>query len=88
MSLTKAQQIQTAVQLQKNYELSELTPTEIERDLGINERQLLTTLALKEEADPTTVWRLRDYMEAKIWEQGKVPLPYSVLKVNIWYPYE
>jgi hypothetical protein len=34
------------------------------------------------------VWRLSDYLEDKIKEQGKDPYPYSILKTNIWYRYK
>lgn len=88
MSLNRAQEKQTSEDLQKNYQISGLTPADIQRDLGLDFGQLEETLDMGPEADPTTVWRLRDYMEEKIIEQGKEPFPYSVLKVNRWFQYK
>ena len=88
MSLTTEQKKQTSIELHENYKISGLSPEEIQADLGLNTDQLTNTLNLKSITDPTTVWRLRDYMEDKITEQGKTPYPYSILTVNLYFPYK
>ncbi|WNY25212.1 DUF2316 family protein [Methanolapillus millepedarum] len=85
--LTVAQTKQTSIELKENYRISELTPEVICADLRINDRELNKVLEMVN-PDPTTVWRVRDYMERKIKEQGKTPAPYSALITNIWYRYD
>ncbi len=88
MSLNRMQKKQTSEELKKNYQISGLTPVEIQHGLGLDFRMIEETLKMSPNADPTNVWRLRDYMEEKIIEQGKKPFPYSVLKVNRWFQYK
>lgn len=86
--LTQDEKKRTGQELRKNYEISELTPEQIQMDLGISKRELTAILNIEHcTADPTNVWRVRDYMEEKINENGKVPFPYSKLNNNIYYPY-
>jgi hypothetical protein len=87
MSLNDAQRKQTSKELKANYQISGLTPEDIQADLGFSPKQLEETLNLGLEANGETVWRLRDYMEEKIKAQGKGPYPYSILRNNIWYRY-
>lgn len=88
MSLNAAQREQTSKELKVNYQISGLTPQDIEADLSLSRRQLEETLKLGLESDGETVWRLRDYLEERIKEQGKEPFPYSILRNNIWYRYK
>ena len=88
MSLSIKEQMQTSKELKENYRISGLTPKDIQAELGISFTQLEETLNLDHAADPVTVWRLRDYMEDKIKEQGKGTFPYSRLINNIWYRYK
>lgn len=88
MSLNACQIIETSKELKENYKISELTPVDVERDLCFNKNKLEETLNITSFSDGESVWRLRDYMESKILEQGKEPYPYSVLKVNRWYRYK
>ncbi|RVT57229.1 DUF2316 family protein [Niallia taxi] len=88
MSLNPAQRKQTSKELIANYEISGLTPEDIQADLGFTVKQLEDTLNLGPASHGESVWRLRDYLEAEIKEQGKVPYPYSILKKNIWYKYK
>ena len=88
MSLNTEQKKQTSIELYENYRISELASEKIQADLGLDARELEKTLNVGLGVDPTTVWRLRDYMEDKIKEQGKTPYPYSILIENIYFPYE
>ena len=88
MSLNIEQKKQTSIELHENYKIAGLTPEDIQSDLGLDPNQLENILNIKSISDPTAVWRLRDYMEEKITEQGKTPYPYSVLIENIYFPYK
>lgn len=88
MSLNLAQRKQTSKELRENYQRSGLTPEEILTDLGFRAEQLEETLNLGPSSKGEEVWRLRDYLDDKIKEQGNEPYPYSVLKTNIWYRYK
>ncbi len=88
MSLNAAQKKQTSIELHENYKISGLTLEDIQAYLGLNADQLESTMNITPGSDPTTIWRLRDYMEDKIKEQGKTPYPYSILIENIYFPYK
>jgi hypothetical protein len=88
MSLTAEEMKQTSIELKKNMELSGLDFFDIKKDLGFDITTFESVINLSEVHDPTDVWRLRDYLEKKILEQGKKPYPYSKLKVNIWFNYD
>jgi len=87
MSLNAAQKKQTSLELLENYRISELTPETVEAQLGFDPKRLKDNLELNAGSDGESVWRLRDYMEKKIREQGRQPYPYSMLRQNIWYRY-
>lgn len=78
---------QTSIEMNENLRISELTLETVCADLGISNRALDAALTMSHE-DPTTVWRVRDYLVRNIEEQGKTPVPFSVLKKNIWYRYD
>ncbi len=88
MSLTAAQKKQTSMELHENYRILDFRPEQIQADLWLSARELTNTLNIGFMSNPTTVWKLRDYMEEKILAQGKTPVPYSTLHQNIYYPYE
>ncbi len=88
MSLNTAQRKQTSKELKINYQISGLTPEDIQTALGFNPQQLEEILNVGSKAGGERVWRLRDYMEEKIKEQGKEALPYSILRENIWFQYK
>ena len=87
MSLTIEEKNQTRLELKKNYEISELTFEIIQSDLNFTSAELTHAFELTQGHDPTNVWKLRDYLEKKILERGKVFYPFSILKKNIYYPY-
>jgi len=66
MSLNAEQRKQTSMELKANYQISGLTPEEVQADLGFNCRKLEDALNLNSSTDGETVWRLRDYIEQKI----------------------
>lgn len=77
----------TSTELHQNHELSGLSLETIRSDLGFSQRELEAAFELTPGNSPTNVWKLRDYLERKVKEQGKNPVPFSALKVNIYYPY-
>lgn len=85
MSLNAEQRKQTSIELKANYEISGLTPEEIEADLGFNHKKLEDALNLNSSTDGEAVWRFHDYTEEKIKEQRGEPYlyPYSVPITNI-----
>ncbi|MFT4104129.1 MAG: DUF2316 family protein [Lacrimispora sp.] len=88
MSLNAHQRKQTSFELHKNHQISGLSLETIRADLGFTAEELSAAFELSTPGhDPTDVWKLRDYLEKSIREQGKEPYPYSSLKVNIWYQY-
>ncbi|TRZ39485.1 DUF2316 family protein [Niallia circulans] len=88
MSLNSAQRQQTSMELKANFDISGLTCKEVQTDLGFSGELLEETLNVGSGTHGEAVWRLRDYLEEKIQEQGKEPHPYSILKTNIWYKYK
>lgn len=88
MSLTASEMKQTSIELKKNLEISGLGFSDIQNALGFDRSKFESVINLSAVNDPTDVWRLRDYLEKKILEQGKKPYPYSKLKVNIWFQYD
>ncbi len=88
MSLTAKEQKQTSIELKKNLAISGLDVSTIMADLNFDKKTFESVLNLSEVHDPTNVWRLRDYMEKKIKEQGKTSYPYSKLIQNIWFRYD
>ncbi len=87
MSLNTKQFEQTRIEMTKNFELSGLSPETIQADLGFNSQEFKNALEVLPRYSPTNVWKLRDYLEKKILEQGKNPVPFSVLTNNIYYRY-
>lgn len=86
MSLSTAQLRQTSAELNEDLRISGLAPEQICTALHISQPELDAVLSLSGES-PTAVWRVRDYLEEKIRQQGKTPCPYSALKHNFYYPY-
>ncbi len=87
MSLNTKQFELTRIEMAKNYEISGLTPETIQADLGFSAQDFMNALEVLPSYSPTNVWKLRDYLEKKILEQGKKPVPFSVLTNNIYYQY-
>ncbi|MBN9105743.1 MAG: DUF2316 family protein [Propionibacteriaceae bacterium] len=78
MSLTPAQQRQTAAELQANFELSGLSTADLRQLTGWIQERIVATLTV-DSADPADVWRLRDLLESEVRSAGRTPVPYSVL---------
>ncbi|TLG71807.1 DUF2316 family protein [Culicoidibacter larvae] len=88
MSLNANQLLETSRELQINLEISGLSLAELEAVLGIKQTELEAIIEMTDIVSPTNVWRVRDYLEKVILEQGKQPHPYSALKQNIYFPYD
>ena len=87
MSLNNTEKKVSSMELQENYKILSFDPDQICTDLGLSSHELKNTLHIGLTTNPTTVWKLRDYMEEKILQQGKTPYPYSILKNNIYFLY-
>ncbi len=88
MSLSASEKKQTSFELKENMKISGLSQMEIQFDLSIDEKTFISCINMHEVQDPANVWRIKDYLEKKIKQQGKTPYPYSKLINNIWYRYD
>ncbi|CVI68419.1 hypothetical protein NDGK_01207 [Clostridiales bacterium CHKCI001] len=88
MSLSVEKKITTSRELRRNYKILGMDPQLIQNDLGFTEQMLLDTLNVTSSTTGVNIWKLRDYMNDKIKEQGKKPAPYSILKYNIRHRYK
>ena len=79
MSLTATERLTTCQELQANHDLSGLRRDEIQHDLGLTLQQLERTLEMRPTSDPAVVWLVRDYLERAIRDQGRDPIPFTVL---------
>ena len=87
MSLTPAQEDATRRELNLNFDLSGLTTKQIAEDLETSEEYIRELLALRPRRYDDT-WILKNYLLKKVREQGKEPVPFTVLKANphhIWF---
>lgn len=87
MSLNAKEFEITHAEMTKNFKIAALTPETIQFDLGFSPKDFNNALAVTPGYNPTNVWKLRDYLLKKIAEQGKTPIPFTVLKNNIYYQY-
>ncbi len=88
MSLSVEKKRTTSKELRENYKILGMDPERIQNDLGFTEQMLLDTLNVTSSTTGVKIWKLRDYMNDKIKEQGKSPVPYSILRYNIRYRYK
>ncbi|MBO1754394.1 DUF2316 family protein [Allobranchiibius sp. CTAmp26] len=79
MSLDAAETARTRRELRANFELSGLTTAEVAADLVLDPGALERLLDLSGRTDPADVWCLRDYLEQAVLDQGRTPVPFSVL---------
>ncbi|WP_353808194.1 DUF2316 family protein [Agromyces sp. SYSU T00194] len=92
MSLSPEEQRRTSAELHANLDRCGLGPGEIRADLGMSAHQLNETLAVSDDARPTDVWLVRDYLEKLVVARGGTPVPYTVLTERMrqvaasWYP--
>ena len=87
MSLTAEQNIQTSRELRANLEISGLTLDQIAEALDLAREQVEDALAMNDAVNPTHAWMLRDYLIEVIENEDKTPVPFTVLKVNRFFPY-
>lgn len=91
MSLGRSETQRTSDELHANFELSGLTRTEVEVDLGLAAQPVDEIFAVVH-AKPEDVWMLRDYLEDAIVTRGETPHPYSSLTPTMraaaarWFP--
>ncbi len=87
MSLTAEQIIKVAEELKHKYELLDGNVDEILAHLNFTDVQLENTLEVSGGCHPVDVWKLHDYLEEKLTEQGKTFEKSTVLKKNNYFPY-
>lgn len=87
MSLNSQQRAITSRELQQNLELSGLSREQVAADLELSVERVDDALEMRPTTNGTTVWRLRDYLQERVEEQGKEPIPFTVLKTNRYFPY-
>lgn len=75
MSLSTKEFEQTRMEMAKNFEILGMSPEVIEEELGFSPLDFKNALEVAPHYNPTNVWKLRDYMEEKIKEQGNGMLP-------------
>lgn len=79
MSLDQEELRRTRQELRANFELSGLTGAEVDADLGFGPDRLDNVLGLAGDHTPEEVWLLRDYLDQAIRDQGRDPVPFTVL---------
>jgi len=88
MSLTKSELTQTRTEMARNYEQLNMPPSDIQKALNFSPLNLKNVLEVVPDYNPTNIWKLRDYLEEKLKEPGKLFYPFSILTTNRYYPYE
>lgn len=78
MSLDARQRRTTAAELQQNLHLAGLSAPELAERMGMEVGQVEAALGV-EDADPRTVWAVRDAVETAAREAGVEPVPFTVL---------
>ncbi|WP_051681912.1 DUF2316 family protein [Cellulomonas sp. HZM] len=79
MSLNASERRRTRDELAENFRRSGRTPTDVERDLGISERDLDAVLAMDDDVHPATTWLVRDYLVAEVEAAGGEVFPFTSL---------
>lgn len=87
MSLNEQQRETTRQELQANFELTGFTTDQVRADLDMTADELAAAFAVEPGSNGTHVWRLRDYLQQTLEDQGKEPVPFTVLTVNRYFPY-
>lgn len=90
MSLSIMQKKATAKELQENYKILGYSIGKILHDLCFTEEQFQRTLRVKN-ANPSDVWKLRDYLLDKLKAEEKTAYPFSALadpSANKWFTYQ
>ena len=57
-------------------------------DLKFSEEELHNALNVTENTNGYNVWKLRDYLVEKLKKERKEVYPFSILKMNIYFPYK
>ncbi|HEV2637339.1 MAG TPA: DUF2316 family protein [Actinocrinis sp.] len=92
MSLNQEELNRTRAELQANFELSGVTLDDLRDDLDFSTEQLTDTLAMDGGSKPEDVWLLRDHLEDLVRDEGRTPVPYTVLTegaraaASVWFP--
>lgn len=70
-----------------NYDILGADSQTIQADLGFTKEEFGRALAVTPGFDPANVWKLRDYLERRIKEQGKKPISFTVLTKKAHHPF-
>ena len=85
--LNRKQKEITALELQENYKLLDISDKQILNDLQFTPEQFLAALTVSEETNGYDVWKLRDYLIEMLTKNHKEVYPFSILTNNIWFHY-
>ncbi len=85
--LTAQEKRQQSVELNVNFKALGFSREQIIQDIKISGAEFDAAMAMTSE-DPTIVWMVRDYMDEKLREECKEPLPYSKKGTNRWFFYK
>lgn len=88
--LTPMQTRNTRKELQENYRRLGYSEERVCEDTGLDWDELHRVLEMNS-PNPGNVWKLRDYLEDMLKEEGKELYPWSRLAdhgANHWYPYD
>ncbi len=88
MSLTASQKITVSNELKENYAKYDFDEQKVLADLKFTKEQLENTFKVNDLSQPVDVWKLKDYIDEKLEDNGITPIPSSVMKNNIWFPYK
>ena len=71
-----------------NFDILGATPQAIQADLKFSKEAFDRALAVAPGFNPADVWKLRDYLERRIKEQGKKPITFTALVKKARYTYK
>ena len=70
-----------------NYDILGATPQAIQADLKFSKEEFDRALSVAPGFNPADVWKLRDYLERRIKEQGKKPISFTALTKKAHHPF-
>ena len=71
-----------------NYDILGATPQAIQADLKFSKEEFDRALSVAPGFNPADVWKLRDYLERRIKEQGKKLITFTALVKKARYTYK
>lgn len=79
MSLNEAQRRDPATELSENLSRSGLTESRASNQAQLDSQRFRAALNVSPDADPVDVWRVRDFLDQAVRDNGQQPVTYLVL---------